>query len=78
LAAGLGLIEDADQRGLGDPQADERHVSALTHFGDFVSLGRSRAGCAAVLLAPVVAPAAPAVREWRGRSRSGGGGMSGV
>ncbi|WP_188197406.1 HesA/MoeB/ThiF family protein [Nonomuraea sp. SYSU D8015] len=40
----LGLVENADERQLGDPVADERHFSNLTFFGSFAGLGRSRAG----------------------------------
>ncbi|MFF0311903.1 HesA/MoeB/ThiF family protein [Streptosporangium sp. NPDC004379] len=39
----LGLVEDAGERLLGDPEADERHFSNLTFFGVFARLGRSRA-----------------------------------
>lgn len=38
----LGLIEDADERYLGDPVEDERHFSNLTFFGAFADLSRSR------------------------------------
>ncbi|MFI7616585.1 HesA/MoeB/ThiF family protein [Nonomuraea terrae] len=40
----LGLVEEAGERRLGDPVADERHFSTLTFFGSFAGLGRSRAG----------------------------------
>ncbi len=39
----LGLVEDADERWLGEPAADERHFSNLTFFGSFARLRTSRA-----------------------------------
>ncbi|MEU1542502.1 ThiF family adenylyltransferase [Actinacidiphila glaucinigra] len=39
----LGLVEAAEERGLGDAAADERHFSTLTFFGSYADLQRSRA-----------------------------------
>ncbi|WP_067182367.1 HesA/MoeB/ThiF family protein [Microtetraspora niveoalba] len=39
----LGLVENADERWLGAPDADERHFSNLTFFGSFAGLHTSRA-----------------------------------
>jgi molybdopterin-synthase adenylyltransferase len=41
--ASLGLLENAAERGLGDPALDERHTSNLSFFGSFADLDRSRA-----------------------------------
>ncbi|MFI9554619.1 HesA/MoeB/ThiF family protein [Nonomuraea endophytica] len=39
----LGLLEDAAERWLGDPEADERHFSTMTFLGAFSGLRVSRA-----------------------------------
>ncbi|MGI5487870.1 hypothetical protein [Microtetraspora malaysiensis] len=39
----LGLVENADERWLGEPDADEHHFSNLTFFGSFTGLHTSRA-----------------------------------
>ncbi|MFJ2030857.1 HesA/MoeB/ThiF family protein [Streptosporangium sp. NPDC087985] len=39
----LGLVEDADGTGLGDPGEDERHFSNLSFYGTYSALDRHRA-----------------------------------
>ncbi|MCF6468645.1 ThiF family adenylyltransferase [Nonomuraea sp. MG754425] len=39
----LGLVEAAEDRGLGDPDEDERHFSNLSFYGTYADLDRGRA-----------------------------------